>query len=321
LKKLLNIALFLTIIIVSCKKEELPVPKHDAGNVITSSVDLGDTYKWQIYFNLESNSIVSQNLKTIWDLGFENGENGTRIVLNSSKFMFARNTNNTNFTAVTDTLGFEFNKKWDHPSGNLDSTAIGNWQNTNNVYIIDRGYSETGIHQGFRKLQILAVSPTAYNIRFALLNGSSDVTLTINKTTNYNLTHLSFATSNTVIVEPEKTKWDIVYTQYTHTFFNPVQPYLVTGCLLNRYKTTAYADSTTNFSDIKFDNLNLSKLSTNINTIGFTWKNYTGSNYVTKPQNNFVIKNSNDYYFKLHFIDFYNQSGEKGSPKWEYQKL
>ena len=86
MKNLLYIFLFFILIIVSCKKEELPVTKHDAGNVITSSVDLGDTYKWQIYFNLESNSIVSQNIKTIWDLGFENGENGSKIVLNSSKF-------------------------------------------------------------------------------------------------------------------------------------------------------------------------------------------------------------------------------------------
>lgn len=321
MKKLTYIISLLVILFSSCKKDELPVPKHDPGNVITSTVNIDATYKWQIYFDLKTNSVVGQNLKTVWDLGFENGASGFHVILNSSKFMFAYNTGSTNFTSITDTSGFALNKKLDSPTGSLDSTAIGNWQGLNNVYIIDRGYNETGIHQGFRKIQIQSVDVSDYTIRFSQLNGMGDVTLLVNKNDTYNVSFLSFTTSNTLIVEPPKDTWDLVFTQYTHIFYNPIEPYLVTGCLMNRFNTMAIIDSVNMFSQIDFDDTPNYYLSNSINTIGYNWKTYTGGTYVTNSQINYVIKDSEGFYYKLHFIDFYNQSGIKGNPKWEYQKL
>lgn len=305
----------------SCKKAELPVPKHDPGDVTTSTVNMDASYKWQIYFDLKTNSVVGQNLKTAWDIGFENGSAGVHVILNTSKFMFAYNTGNTNFNLITDTLGFAVNKKWDAPSGNLDTTAFGNWQGLNNVYIIDRGYNESGIHQGFRKIQIQNVDASSYTVRFAHLNGTGDITLVINKNDNYNFTFLTFSTSSTLLIEPPKNTWDIVFTQYTHVFYNPIEPYLVTGCLLNRYNTMASVDSVNSFSQIKFENIGNYNLSNHINIIGYDWKTYTGGIYVTNPNLNYAIKDSEGFYYKLHFIDFYNQSGIKGNPKWEFQKL
>lgn len=319
-----NISFFiftLCTILFSCKKAELPVPKHDAGNVTTSTVNMDASYKWQIYFDLKTNSVVGQNLKTAWDLGFENGAAGFHVVLNTAKFMFAYNTGDTNFSAIVDTIGFALNKKWDSPSGSLDTTAIGNWQGLNNVYIIDRGYNETGVHQGFIKIQIQAVDATSYIVRFAQLNGTGDITLVINKNDNYNFTFLSFSTSSTLLIEPPKDTWDLVFTQYTHIFYDPTEPYLVTGCLSNRYNTMASVDSVNSFTQIKFENISNYTLSNHINIIGYDWKTYTGGTYVTDPNTNYVIKDSEGFFYKLHFIDFYNQSGIKGNPKWEFQKL
>lgn len=306
----------------SCKKGELPAPKHDVGNITTNAVNMSSDYKWQLYYDLKTNTVVGQNLKTIWDLGFACSETENHIILNSAKSMFSFNTLNTNFSAITDTAGLSANKKCDQPSGNQDSTAIGEWQGANNVYIIDRGYNETGIHQGFRKIQFLNSTSNSYTIRFAALNGSNDTTIQIPKDTNYNFTFLSFTTQGTLIVEPPKSSWDLEFTQYTHIFYEPAPtPYLVTGCLLNRHRTGATIDSTNAFNSIDFSSVQNYTLTNEINAIGYNWKTYSGSTYITHSHFNYIIKDQEGYYYKLHFIDFYSNTGIKGNPKWEYQQL
>jgi hypothetical protein len=189
-----------------------------------------------------------------------------------------------------------------------------------NVYIIDRGYNENGSKIGFKKLQILQVDSIKYKIRYANLDGSSDLTLEITKNNSYNFTFFSFNTNSTIIIEPPKSEWDIVFTQYLEALSTP---YLVTGVLLNRYNTYATMDSSKTFSEITYDYAITKTLSSNINTIGYNWKEYdfNTSSYIVFPKMNYIIKDNKGYYYKLHFIDFYNSLGTKGNPKWEYQKL
>lgn len=305
----------------SCKKDELPVPKHNSGNVITASVNMESNYKWQIYYDLEKNSIVGQIAKTKWDLGFESTPEGYRVILNSSKAVFTSNTQKNDFDNIKDTIGFAANKSWDAPSGNLDNTAIGDWRIGKYIYIIDRGYNETGIHQGFRKIQFQSVDETSYKVRFSELNGNGDTVLEIKKDHQYNFQHLSFDTKNVVLIEPKKDKWDLCFTQYTHVFYNPITTYLVTGCLLNRYNTSAIGDSLVKFSEINYEMAANYTLSKNINTIGYSWKKFESGFFTTFPNINYIIQNRNGFYYKLHFIDFYNTIGNKGNPKWEFQKL
>ncbi len=314
--------LFFVMILFSCEKAELPVPAHDPGTVTTGIVNMESNYKWQLFYDLKTNTVVNQNPKISWDLGFETSATGYRVILNTSKAMFVRNTNNTDFTAAADTLGFAANKRWDESSGNLDSTAIGDWRNTNSVYLIDRGYSETGVHQGFEKIQFQTVDVNKYVVRFSKLNGTEDTTLEINKDSTYNFTFLSFSSGSTTLVEPPKTAWDLEFTQYTHIFYDtPITPYLVTGCLLNRYHTKAKMDSTITFSAINFSSVENYTLSSSVNSIGYDWKVYTNGTYITNTKMNYIIEDKEGIYYKLHFIDFFNSSGIKGNPKWEYQKL
>lgn len=308
-------------LISSCTKEELPVLPHNAGNVTTSTVNLEANYKWQVFYNLKTNTVVSQNLKTAWDLGFENNTEGYHLILNTSKVMMASNTHVTSFEEIKDTAGFYSHRKWDAPGGDMDSTAIGDWRGTNPVYIIDRGYSETGAHQGFRKIQLLQADAAKYVIRIANMNGSGDQTLEIKKDNDYNFMFLSFTNNQLVTIEPPKDKWDLVFTQYTHIFYNPVMPYLVTGCLLNRYHTQAAKDQTTDFLSITYNRALSYTLYPDINTIGYDWKTYTNDTYITNSDFNYIIRTSEGVYYKLHFIDFFNSSGAKGNPKWEYQEL
>jgi hypothetical protein len=134
---------------------------------------------------------------------------------------------------------------------------------------------------------------------------------------------MSLSDGQTVAVEPPKDTWDIAFTQYTHVFeeeSGPL-PYLVTGCLLNRYKTVAIKDTVNIFSDISLAGAESATFSNAINTIGYDWKTYTGSTYVVNKSWNYVIRNRNGFYYKMHFISFFNTSGEKGSPSFEYQQL
>jgi hypothetical protein len=321
MKKIFLVIVFLPFFF-SCEKEELPVAPHDPGNVITSTVNMEQNYRWQIYYDLGTNSVVGQNLRSAWDIGFETSASGHTVILNTSKAMFAWNTGDTSFAAVTDTAGFSLYKSWDEPSGNPDSTAVGNWTSIHPVYIIDRGYNENGQPQGIRKMKIQSVNAAGYSVRFANMNGSGDTTLFIPKDTTYNFTFLSFANGGqTVMIEPPKTTWDLVFTQYLHVFHDPVQPYLVSGCLLNHYHTTAARDTTTDFSVIDYTQATSSTFFTSINTIGYDWKFFDGNTYTTDPSKNYIILDQDGVYFKLHFIDFYNTSGIKGNPKWEMQQL
>lgn len=309
----------------SCLPKELPVPAHNSGDVLTASVRMDVDYKWQVFYNLRSNVEVSRNLKTAWDLGFEASVNGFHVVLNTSKSMFAMSTGKTDFDQVSmkDTNGFSVHKHWDNPSGSLDSTAIGDWRGKNEVYVITRGYNEKGQALGFVKLQLLRSDASGYLIRCGALDGSSDKTMTIKKDDQYNLAFLSFDNGIAQVnIEPPKTAWDIEFTQYTHIYTDlGNMPYTVTGCLLNRYATTAFADSTISFASIDYDKAMTYTYSPAINTIGFGWKTFNGTNYTVDMNHCYVIRAQNDLYYKLHFIDFYDAAGAKGAPKWEFQQL
>lgn len=309
----------LAIMLTSCDKKELPVPAHEAGDIQTGKVNMEQDYRWQIFYDLQTNSIVSKNLKTSWDLAFENTANGFSIFLNSSKSMYAYNTGKADINNITamDTIS---RKAWDSPTGHADSTAIGNWQKANFVYIIDRGNSLTGTKLGLWKIRFLSVDNKKYTVQFGAVDDTELTTVYINKDTTYNLSFLSFEDKAQVAVEPPKDKWDIVFTQYTHVFTDPVQPYLVTGCLINRYNTSSVSDTSISFDAISISDVNEYKFSTLVNSIGYAWKAFTGTTYVTYSGMNYIIHNRDGFYYKLHFIDFLDM-GVKGSPKWEYQKL
>ena len=104
--------------------------------------------------------------------------------------MFAYPTGKTDFASVviSDTTG---KKRWDSPTGGLDSTAIGDWRTNGSVYIIDKGYSIGYIHQGFKKLQIISADETVYKIRYADLNGNNEQNIELEKDSAYNFIFLA----------------------------------------------------------------------------------------------------------------------------------
>ncbi len=308
----------------SCFKSELPVPEHNPGNTITQTVNMGKDYRTCYYYSLQNNVVVSQNLKTDWDIAFEASTNGFHIFLNTGKSMFAMRTGKTSMSAITidDTTGFGANKHWDSPKGEIDSTAIGDWRSGTGIYILDRGYDVTGLPLGFEMLNIKSVSDSGYWVEFGAIGGGSTSQLFIKKDTTYNAMYLSFEGDGSIkSIEPPKHNWDIVFTQYTEVFYDPIMPYEVTGVLMNKCGITVAVDSLHSFEDLKSNNISSLKFSTNIDAIGYSWKAYNGTKYTVNPRKCYVIKNAENVLYKLHFIDFYDNAGNKGNPKWEMVRL
>lgn len=318
MKKYTIIIIFHLMLLVSCLKKELPVTPHSSGNFNTSVIPLTSNYKYQIFFSLKNNQIVQQQLKTSWDIAFESS--GKHIILNSSKFMFAFNTNKNKFSQILDTTGFSFNKKYDSPTGNLDSTAIGNWWEKNTVYLIDCGYNENGIHLGFKKLKIISYQNNTFTFSYCNLTDTIAQTYTLSSDTNYRFIGFNFSSQQKVYIEPQKNQWDLLFTQYTEKLS---EPYLVTGCLINTPHTAAIMNTNISFENINYSTIYNYHLSIHANIIGYDWKAYdfNTSSYIIFPNKIFIIKDREGYFYKLRFIDFYSPTGEKGYPKFEYQKI
>jgi len=316
------IMLLILVLFSSCEKEELPIPAHNPGNVITNSVKMESDYRYQLFFDLENNTTIKQNHKTDWDLGFETTSEGNKVILNTSKLMYAANTQQSSFANIVDTAGLTF--KWDGAAGTMDSTAIGNWIGSQKVYVIDRGYNEVGAHQGFKKIIFQSVNTAEYQVRFANLDGTSEFNINISKDNNYNFIFLSLD-GKLVSIEPPKEDWDLVFTQYTNIFYDevPVTPYLVSGCLSNRNKVEVAQVFNKDFNSITISDVTNYSFSNYINTIGYSWKEYDfdTSTYIIYYAKNYLIKSTEGKYYKLHFIDFYDSFGIKGTPTFEFQEL
>ena len=317
-----------------CFKEDELIPAHKPGNVITGQVGLTDNYKYQVYFDLSTDSIVYAEIKTVWDLGFDCADSAIQIILNSAKFMKLAKTGKTNIIDFVDTTGIAW--LYDPSSGNPDSNAVGKWVDistdpdvyTNEVYVVDRGTDEEGNSLGARKIQFYKWDNEHYYLRYCNLDGSKLDSCIITKNHAKNFTGFSFNKNGYQIeIEPDKNSWDLFFTQYTTILYTDVghvpTPYLVLGVLLNPNSTMAAILSDVDFNKVDFDYIKSLQLSSRRDAIGYEWKVYkfTDGIYVVNTQNTYIIKDTDGYLYKLRFISFYNDLGDKGYPKFEFVKL
>ncbi len=337
-KSYISISL-LVFLVIGCIPNETPVKPHEKGNVTTGYVEMGNLYVNQIYFSLEKDTVVSTNKITSWDLAFCSYPDSFAILLNGGCFESVYNTKKVNFNGVTpqDTVGIDPTQwQYDNPFGKLDSTAIGTWWESktynqtiskSEVYILNRGVTERTSPRGFYKIQIEGFENNQYYIKVAKLDGSNSYEFQIPKDPTRNFVAFSCdKTGSLPPVEPPSNQWDLCFVKYTELLYtdNGVPTwYSVTGPLINPISVSvAIADSTKPFEQITYDDLKNYTFSNNINAIGYDWKTFNLSRgfYVINTAKVYFIQTQYGYY-KLHFVDFYNATGEKGYPKFEYQKL
>jgi hypothetical protein len=197
--------------------------------------------------------------------------------------------------------------------------------------VIDRGYDELGNLRGLRKIVFQEVTDSSYTFRYAGLDGSNENTFTVIKDPAVNLMCFSFDEGGKQLsLEPPKFDWDLIFTQYTtllYTDEGDPYPYLLTGVLNNPAGILVAQDTLYDFTAIDLEIASSMVYSTALDEIGYDWKDVVGDvssgnvSYVIIQGRNYVIRDNQGFYYKLRFISFYNNSGEKGYPTFEYQRL
>lgn len=336
LKSLLLISI--VILINACIPDENPVKPLDRGDLLRAEVYMGNLYSEQLYFSLDNNTVVKQNDIKDWDIAFACSQEDYHIILNFGKFMKVAELDDKNFDEIDKSVLSEFEEsdwRYDNPDGNKDSTAIGIWfeyQDDNitskeKVYIIDRGVDEKGKKMGHVKFQVNQFNDGAYTISFADLNELQTHTINIEKDSTFNFRYLTFNQNGVILdLEPQKHQWDIMFSKFTELLYTNEGEgvwYSVTGVYLNRTDVEVAVVDSLPFEDIDFSYASKLDYSSRRNVIGHEWKYYDfdSGSYLVNSKVVFIIKSSSGFYYKLHFTDFYDNSGNRGTPKFEYRKI
>lgn len=317
------------LLFASCVKQEDALVLPPKGTATHGMVAMGSDYDRQIYFDLKTNSPVFTSDPASWHLAFESQQGGKHIFLNGGNQVYVYNTHQTVMDQVqklpsglnSNGTGWQF----DAPSGNPDSTGFGEWcdvsgQTKSEVYIVQVAADR------YIKMRMLNADSQHYHFEWASLESTGTIQeAKVFKNEDYDFAYFSFD-QGTVQPEPPKNSWDIVFTRYRyiyHTQAYPNFPYEVTGVLLNTSGTLATMDSVHSYEQIDLQMASAMKLSNARDIIGFDWKTYSGTSgrYVVNRSKNYIIQTRDNQLFKLHFLDFYNSSGEKGSPSFEFERL
>jgi hypothetical protein len=323
-------AVFLAILCSACFEDDTLVLPHEQGDREMGVAEMGPFYGSQVYYDLHSNREVVSNTVTSWDLRFESAGGGWNIWLNTSKFMLAGNTGDTVFSSIP--VRDRIEMKFDHSGGNPDSTAIGDWYaidgdlavSLKQVYLVDRGMDEKSRPQGLTKVRF-EISGNDYLIRYADPGAEEGSTILVPRDPGKDWIYFSF--DNGIIgIVPDTEEFSLLFTRYTtmlQTDEGEDYPYIVTGVLLNPSGVAAALDTIHDFGLLTLqDTLDL-ELTTRADVIGYDWKIYDfdAGIYTIIPGYAYVISDRNGFYYKLRFIDFYNDTGERGYPRFEFVRL
>lgn len=317
---------FILIFVACHKPDEAITLKPTAQNVKVGSVNMGSNYTSQIYYKLDDGT-TQQNDFLIWDLSFECAPNGNQILINGGKEVQIFNTKDTAFYTTTK-IPNNVKWAWDNPHGVIDSNAFMQYYDTTTktcskfVYLVDRGLNEP---ERYKKIVINAIDKNRYQVTFSNLDNTSLFFTEIYKEANKNYVYLNLSNAAVLSLEPKQLEWDILFTRYRHVYYDmtPITPYSVTGILLNPLNTFAFRDSVMGFENIDINFALNQTYTKQIDIIGFDWKIYDFAlgRYAVKNNITYIINSNNGFYYKLKFIDFYDEQGLKGAPKFQIQKL
>ncbi|MEM7084886.1 MAG: T9SS type A sorting domain-containing protein [Bacteroidota bacterium] len=281
----------------------------------TVNLSLGAGYENEVYYKL-SDETSSMYLAADWDLAF----------LRTSIFDLG--------VRVNDGIGIKVYEVADTPAGyeTVDVTNQGSWVE---LYNSDTEWKDGAFMQGsasfgfgeynpatnhvegtiifvleyqdgtFRKLFIEDYFG-AYTFKYATWDGanwSADITTTVSNTSNPDaiFNYYSLETDSEVIGEPNATDWDFVFRKYNTYLDPPGQYYNVTGALHNPNVTVAQNEET------GAPNPNGLSYLEAINTIGYDWKEFTGT-WVIDSDQKYYVKYEDNTVFRLYFTEFEGSS-------------
>lgn len=324
---------------VSCEKPEKlwDKPNVPAG-IQTQVFGMGENYENQLWFEFSSQNTAT-NHHDIWDIAFASDDRHV-ILVNGGK---------NAFFSVAKFQGADFNsftsidiKKtvwdFDNPSGESDSMVMDGWCEKSGpgkytgkgiLYVFDLGEDSLGLAR-YIKLKILSRDNGVYHINWGLLSdtvATHDEFLRTSESKNY--IYYNFTQQKEVYNEMlDKNNWDIVFTTYKKWIpdeFGTPTAYVLRGVISNPNNVrVAELTGKNNFDDIDITILNGLAFSSAYDEIGYDWKlwSFTANKYTVDQSKIYIIQDSKGDYYKMKFVDFYDDLGRKGYPKmaWEHLK-
>lgn len=301
----------------------------------------------QVYVNLSSNKETFV-VRDTWDLGFYGGDE-FRVVINGSLYMAAAPLTTTDINSVNTASVSSLqpqvavgtfnpaNKAYvDAPNGNILETAISEISeddSQNPVYLVNLG-AEVGTVQpnigavaiagksrGWKKIRVLR-DRKGYLLQYADLDATSYEEVSIAKDADFNFTFFSFNKETIVNVEPQKLQWDLCFSVFTNVLEGSGS-YGFSDFITHNRKggVTTYRliDSSITYENFTLTNVDDTLLEESQTVIGSSWRSVF--NGIVTPNIYYILKGTNNNYYKIQFLDLINDNGERGAPRFEFKLL
>ena len=157
------------------------------------------------------------------------------------------------------------------------------------------------INGNWKKLWIESKASGEYFFTYSNLDGSNEINESIQASNYSDKRFIYYSLENSIIIdrEPALSEWDITFTKY----ITPVQgiPYSVTGALANVGIKVAQADNIQN--PLSYDNYTSHNFETEINSMGYDWKQFQGS-YTIVAGRAYFVKDYLDNVWRVVFTGF-----------------
>ena len=311
--KLHLLPLLFILTLTSCVEKEIPVPPHEAGEVVISEAIMGDGYENQLYFSLESNEVAASNLMMDWDIAFRSDLSGTQMIMNSGRFMKLGAKSEFGIDSV----------EWKHESseGAYHRTALedieGVVADSTRVLVLDLGYDANNSSLGTVEFQIDSITSHGYYFKFNF-EGEPYQHAYVERDMSREWNHFSLINAERFEVEPVRGDWDLYFARYTE-YLNGETYYLVTGVLGVPEGLQVIDSLELSFEDLMHSDWADFEFSESWGAIGYDWKwyDFDTSEYLIDTERYFGVRTTEGKEFVLRFIDFYDELGNKGSIKLE----
>ncbi len=299
-------------------------------SVYEDGIRMGENYTYQVYYDFETGNSYSSMLAD-WDIAISMAKSGMPYIrLNTGNGWMAAESENQDWASIVDISGVRASDfQIDDPSGDISKMALGNFNEPSDyldkIFILRKDLFN-GRYEYF-KIKINSIDGNLYSISQTSIENKEEKRYKFELPTNLDNEYFYAKIGEGINIENQEIEmvgsdWDIVFTRYMRYFPEDDLNYIVTG-VLSKEGTRVYLDSTMNYADIERNHIDASLYSDDKNAIGFDWKYIINSHtdYVVRDYYNYFIETNDGNAYKMHFLDFYDEFGKKGSPSFEYRKL
>ncbi len=338
---------------ISCKKDKDPliiIPPSTGSQVELNGLagnEAGSAAGNAVYLDLSTNQTTAV-ARASWDLAFYCG-NEFRVLLNNTASTGAKVLvqNDLINVGATDTIGLTLSVNqlnplpadmayFDDVAGSVTGTVIPEvslTETNNKVVIINRGAGGGIVPRPWMKIRVLRNANGGYTLQYARINATTFQSIQIAKDNNYHFKLLSFENGVLPNGQPERSKWDLVwsYSLFQTNFGAGLVPYnfsdlIAVNHLSNvQVKEKIYADAATAsaaYASFNKDSVHATTLVANRWAIGSSWRS-TQPATGARQDRFYIIRDANGNYYKLKCLSMGvgTDGGTRGRPRFQYDLI